>query len=193
VKNNPKETKRQESTGMFWQSVEELEAIKKEHLEKPPGLVIVTNARAQNTNQVAVPCAIHQNQNPDVDPNTEVEFEGTWELVASRKTKQKKKKANKEKTKHCLNILGVVEPKGVMAITQGTWEEIEMAVDSGAGETVVGEDMLETIQTEEGEAMRRGVQYEIADGTLIPNQGEKNCVAHSEGGMMRRFSVLSLS
>ena len=49
--------------------------------------------------------------------------------------------------------------------------------------------MLETIQTEEGEAMRRGIQYEIADGTLIPNQGEKNFVAHSEGGMKRMMKA----
>ena len=47
-----------------------------------------------------------------------------------------------------------------------------MAVDSGATETVVGEDMLQSVETKEGEASKKGVQYEVASGTLIPNLGE---------------------
>lgn len=34
----------------------------------------------------------------------------------------------------------------------------------------------------EGEAMRRGVKYEVADGTLIPNLGEKRFKAVTEEG-----------
>ena len=38
--------------------------------------------------------------------------------------------------------------------------------------TVVNEDMLASVDIVEGEAFRKGVQYEVASGTLIPNQGE---------------------
>jgi hypothetical protein len=69
-----------------------------------------------------------------------------------------------------LKILGTVIPAGVnmMGKAEGEWEQIEMAVDSGATETVVGEDMLQGIKLLEGEACRKGVQYEVASGTLIP-------------------------
>jgi hypothetical protein len=90
-----------------------------------------------------------------------------------------------------LGILGTVWPAGVNVVgsTGGEWEEIEMAVDSGATETVIGEEMLQGIQLKEGEACRRGVKYEVADGTLIPNLGEKEFVAVGEGGEMRGMTA----
>ena len=62
-----------------------------------------------------------------------------------------------------------------------------MAVDSGASETVLAEEMLETVEVREGDAKKRGVQYEVADGTLIPNLGEKVFVAVGENGSLRRM------
>ena len=67
------------------------------------------------------------------------------------------------------------------------WEELEIAVDSGATETVVPEDALGNVDTVEGEACRRGVMYEVASGTLIPNLGEKKFVAVGEAGEVRRM------
>ena len=64
-----------------------------------------------------------------------------------------------------------------------------MAVDSGASETVAHEGVLQSISIEEGEAKRKGVQYEVADGTLIPNVGEKSFVAVGEDGSLRRMKV----
>ena len=69
------------------------------------------------------------------------------------------------------------------------WEEVEMAVDSGATETVVGEDMIQGVETTQGEAARRGVQYEVASGELIPNLGEKNSVAYGEQGEARTIKA----
>ena len=43
-----------------------------------------------------------------------------------------------------------------------------MAVDSGASESVVSDEMLTRVTTVEGDAMKKGVQYEVADGILIP-------------------------
>ena len=64
-----------------------------------------------------------------------------------------------------------------------------MAVDSGASESVVSEDMLTRVTTVEGYAQKKGVQYEVADGTLIPNLGEKKFVAASDGGVTRQMKA----
>ena len=50
---------------------------------------------------------------------------------------------------------------------------MEMAVDSGASETVMPEGAIKSIATRSNEASRRGVQYEVANGQRIPNLGEK--------------------
>ena len=61
-------------------------------------------------------------------------------------------------TKGMLAILGTVEPDVIKAVTENGWEEIEMAVDTAATEAVVGEEMLESVETKEGAAKRRGIQ-----------------------------------
>ena len=62
-----------------------------------------------------------------------------------------------------------------------------MAVDSGATETVVREDMLHSVQTTEGDAFKRGVGYEVASGTTIPKPGEKCFVAAAGEGQCRKM------
>ena len=64
-----------------------------------------------------------------------------------------------------------------------------MAVDSGATESVVSKDTLTCVQTKEGEAYKRGVTYEIADGTTIPNEGEKEFIAVAEDYTERTMRV----
>jgi hypothetical protein len=87
-----------------------------------------------------------------------------------------------------LQSLRAVYPEGVNSVSQSVdWEEIELAVDSGATETVVGEDMLLSVQTTEGEAFKRGVEYEVASGTTIPNLGEKCFVAVAEEGQRKKM------
>ena len=55
-----------------------------------------------------------------------------------------------------LDIFKVIEPEGFNEIeVKGEWEEIELAVDSGATETVVGEDDLPSIETKAGPASKR--------------------------------------
>ena len=80
-----------------------------------------------------------------------------------------------------------IVPEGVHALEETQeWEEIEMAVDSGATETVVSEDMIKAVETKPGEAMKRGVRYEVASGDLIPNLGEKSFTAVGEEGNRKR-------
>ena len=63
------------------------------------------------------------------------------------------------------------------------------AADSGASESVVADDMIANVATVEGEAMRKGAQSEVADGTLIPNLWENQFVAVSDGGIMRQMKA----
>ena len=90
-----------------------------------------------------------------------------------------------------LGSLGIRMPAGLKSVEEVTpeWEEIEMAVDSGASESVVSEDMLQGVETVEGYAKKKGIQYEVADGALIPNLGEKKFVAVSDAGVARQMKA----
>ena len=82
-----------------------------------------------------------------------------------------------------------VEPEGLCAMTVGEWECIELAVDSGATETVISEEMVTSVDTKEGQGSRRGVMYETANGERIPNLGEKRFIAHTEEGLKRKVTA----
>ena len=92
-----------------------------------------------------------------------------FQRVASKKEKKEARK---------VSSLGIRMPEGLKSMEEAPeWEVLEMAMDSGASESVVNDEMLPRVETLEGEAMKKGVQYEVADGTLIPNLGEKiHCV-----------------
>ena len=83
-----------------------------------------------------------------------------------------------------MNVLFGIELEGCNSVGEtGEWTEVEFAVDSGATETVMNEDMLNSIETKEGVAAKRGVVYEVANGVRIPNLGEKRFVGYTaEGG-----------
>ena len=87
------------------------------------------------------------------------------------------------------NMLGTVEPEGLNALEDHEWEEVEMAVDSGATETVIGEDILQFLALLEGLACRRGVKYEVANGVRIPNLGEKRFTGVTEEGSLRQITA----
>ena len=110
----------------------------------------------------------------------------SWATVVSKGTAKKVKRTQKRET---LKALGIVEPTPVCAVATGEWEEIEMAVDSGASESVTNEGELKSVKVTEGDAKKRGVMYEVADGTLIPNLGEKDFIAVGESGSMRQMKL----
>ena len=102
-----------------------------------------------------------------------------FQLVASKKEKKEARK---------VSSLGIRMPEGLKSVEEAPeWEVLEMAVDSGASESVVSDEMLTRVTTVEGEAMKKGVQYEVADGTLIPNLGEKKFIAVSDNGVARQM------
>ena len=88
-----------------------------------------------------------------------------------------------------LKILGTVEPEGFNALEDAEWEEVGFAVDFGATETVIGEDVLKSVKTIEGAAYKRGVKYEVANGVRIPNFGEKRFIGYSEDGQSREITA----
>ena len=102
-----------------------------------------------------------------------------WTVKMSKKTRKKMSFNNARN----LNMLSTIEPGGMNVINAtGCWEEIEFAVDSGATETVVNEDMLRSVEMKPGAASRRGVEYEVANGSTIPNLGEKRFRGFSSEG-----------
>ena len=88
-----------------------------------------------------------------------------------------------------LNMLQTLRPVALSSIGEDGWEEIEMAVDSGASETVVGEDMVMTASIKESEGSRTGVEYKVANGESIPNLGEKKFVAVSRENVTRNIKA----
>ena len=66
-----------------------------------------------------------------------------------RRTKEESQNNKKSR----LGILGVVATVGIKNMGDGEWEELEMAVESGAGETLVANDALQSVETVEGDAM----------------------------------------
>ena len=89
-----------------------------------------------------------------------------------------------------LGALTTIEPMTVNKVdTKGEWEEIKMAVDSGATETVMGENDLLCVETKLGEAAKRGVEYEVANGVVIPNLGEKTFAFTTEEGAERKITA----
>ena len=51
------------------------------------------------------------------------------------------------------------------------WEEVKLAADSGATETVIPPDILEGVEVRQGAQHKRGVEFEVANGVQIPNLG----------------------
>ena len=81
--------------------------------------------------------------------------------------------------------LVTVEPKTLAPVQQGQpeWVPMEVAVDSGASETVFPTDALPGIDLQPSDSSRRGVTYKVANGQEIPNLGQKTVrgVTHDEG------------
>ena len=88
-----------------------------------------------------------------------------------------------------LNTLETVEPEGINTLEDPEWEEIELAVDSGATETVIGEEALKSVKLLEGSAFKRGVQYEVANGIRIQNLGEKKFTGWTSEGLGREITA----
>ena len=96
-----------------------------------------------------------------------------------------------EMEKNELRVLVAKEPTGaICTVAEDEWVEIEVAIDSGATETVMAEETLNGIvDITEGPALRRGVTYEVANGVEIPNLGKRKFVGFTEEGGKRGITA----
>jgi len=85
-----------------------------------------------------------------------------------------------------LNPLTTIMPEGLNVVAENDWDEIEFAVDSGATETVMNCDMLSRIKVMPSWGSQNGVQYEVANGVKIDNEGEKVFDGWTEEGLGRK-------
>ena len=84
-------------------------------------------------------------------------------------------------------MLTTIQPESLNVVSHDGWEEIELTVDSGAGETVVPEGMVNSVEIKEGPVAKGGVQYECANGERIPNLGEQKFMAYTQEGCQKRI------
>ena len=82
-------------------------------------------------------------------------------------------------------MLQTLQPASLNAIRADGWEEVEMAVDSGASETVIGPHMVNSAETKASRGSKSGVRYEVANGVRIDNLGQKKFTATSDEGISR--------
>ena len=66
------------------------------------------------------------------------------------------------------------------------WYELEMTADTGACDTVMPKEMASHIPIQPSLQSLRSMQYEVADGTQIPNLGERRCVMWTEDATSAR-------
>ena len=109
---------------------------------------------------------------------------GDWMVVTKRKEKRQ------PATMVMLNPIVAIEPQSVNGVTEDDeWEEVKLALDGGATETVIPPDILEGVELRQGGPYKRGVEYEAANGVQIPNLGEREFTGVTAEGSMK--SVVS--
>ena len=133
-----------------------------------------------------------QDEEPDVTPSETPTL--PMKIVPKPPSQGERKRATKATAPAaapCLNPLATIEPEGlapVSAVSDG-WEAVEMAVDSGASETVIPEKMVTGALLQPSPASRRGVEYEVANGHRIPNLGQKTFTGVTPEGTRRSVTA----
>ena len=93
-----------------------------------------------------------------------------------------------ETTVRSISLLTVAD-ECIGSVRGDGWEEVDLVVDSGASETVIGPDMVQSVDAVEGPAYRQGIKYEVANGVRIPNLGEKKFFGVSEEGLKSQMKA----
>ena len=112
----------------------------------------------------------------------------------SAKVSQKDKKAAFSSGVNVRRLCPLIalEPEPLYSCKGGEgeeWELLDMLVDSGASETVVPPQAVSAVEAVPSDASRRGVMYEVANGSRIPNLGEKTFRASTEKGQLRDLTA----
>ena len=117
------------------------------------------------------------------EPATETQDDDKgWQVKVKngkRKTQSGKNKKKGTIRARPIDTLKRIKEYGqLMAISPEQWVELRLTVDSGAGESVVPPTDARNVPVEKGE--RTGCKYEVANGEVIVNQGEKRCAMVTE-------------
>ena len=60
-------------------------------------------------------------------------------------------------THRSIGMLMTITPEVISSVQEDGWEEVDLVVDSGASEIVIGPDMVQSVEVTEGPAYRQGV------------------------------------
>jgi len=141
----------------------------------------------------------HQEDNCDAEskdekssaPNVLGSVEPWESTLTRRRPKPQSGVISQERSVDSINLLNTIYPEGLNGVSekQQEWTEVVFAVDSGATETVMNEEMLEDVETIEGRAFKRGVKYEVANGVRIDNLGEKRFTGITTEGSQRGITA----
>ena len=105
----------------------------------------------------------------------------------------KRQKSSTIKLSGSLCPLTTVEPEPEALrsckVDEANWEVVEFAVDSGASETVMPDHLAKFVTTQPNAASQRGVKYEVANGEVIPNLGQKELCCVTDCEQLRRRVV----
>jgi len=135
------------------------------------GDAVVSKADADHDRHGAGDAVVSKTDADHEDPNdsSSAILEGVFGEEAIRE-----ERAQNPEIRQVLMPLKTIEPQGLNPIVDSEWVEIDVAVDSGATETVMSAETLGgVIDITEGPAFVRGVQYEVANGAQTPNLGER--------------------
>ena len=104
---------------------------------------------------------------------------------AAKKEKLDKQNRCVEKLGRALQAVSFLKTLGgTLSMTKESdaWQQLIITVDSGASESVAPGSAATNVPVEESLGSRSGVTYEVANGEIIDNQGQKNCVIKARGG-----------
>eukprot|EP00973_Karenia_brevis_P027612 3806195-Karenia_brevis.AAC.1 len=112
---------------------------------------------------------------------THKDEEQTEPWMRSTGLRRNKKKRDRRNIRD-ISLLETVEATNTVNLVGDGWEELKIAVDSGATESVVSREDAVSIPVVPGEASKAGVKYSMANGDVIENEGEKRMqVSFGEG------------
>ena len=114
-------------------------------------------------------------------PEVEVTSDGPGELTDSSEDEEERRDLEKLKGERSLIAVfdynsrhGGMNAPMISALSnfQG-WQEIEITVDSGACDTVMPLSLCAEMPLQESDQQRSGLEYEVANGASIRNEGER--------------------
>ena len=92
-------------------------------------------------------------------------------------------------TKKELNLIQVKEVLCAAEKTQKEWERVTITVDRGSSETVIPKDFCRSVPVIPSAGSKEGVEYEVASGEKIANEGERTLQIMTEECLPRTLNM----